>query len=156
MAKRGPQRRPSGVGNTKSSDKRPTGREVIGFVEKFLRIPDGPHAGQPLILAPWKKQEIHRIYDNPVATRRAIISTARKNAKTTLCGALLLNHLCGPSARNRPNTRLYSSGQSRDQAAAGSPVTIHTPWSASTARPRTSIRLPRQPFGWRIRASPCS
>ena len=117
MAKRGPQRRPSGVGNTKSSDKRPTGREVIGFVEKFLRIPDGPHAGQPLILAPWQKQEIHRIYDNPVGTRRAIISTARKNAKTTLCGALLLNHLCGPSARNRPNTRLYSSGQSRDQAA---------------------------------------
>ena len=117
MAKRGSQRRPSGVGNTKSSDKRPTGREVIGFVEKFLRIPDGPHAGQPLILAPWQKQEIHRIYDNPVGTRRAIISTARKNAKTTLCGALLLNHLCGPSARNRPNTRLYSSGQSRDQAA---------------------------------------
>jgi hypothetical protein len=38
MAKRGSRRRPSGVGNTKSSDKRPTGREVIGFVEKFLRI----------------------------------------------------------------------------------------------------------------------
>ena len=44
MAKRGSQRRPSGVGNTKSSDKRPTGREVIGFVEKFLRIPDGPRS----------------------------------------------------------------------------------------------------------------
>src|SRR5262249_22071091 len=116
-ARRDPQRRTSGVGNSKSSDKRPTGREVIGFVEKFLRIPDGPHAGQPLILAPWQKQEIHRIYDNPVGTRRAIISTARKNAETTFCGALLLNHLCGPSARNRPNTRLYSSGQSRDQAA---------------------------------------
>src|SRR5262245_5692869 len=98
-------------------DQRPSSREVIGFIEKFLRIPDGPYAGQPLILAPWQKQEIHRIYDNPVGTRRAIISTARKNAKTTLCGALLLNHLCGPSARNRPNTRLYSSGQSRDQAA---------------------------------------
>ena len=117
MAKRGLERLTSGAGNTKSSDKRPTGRGVIGFIEKFLRIPDGPHAGQPLILAPWQKQEIHRIYDNPVGTRRAIISTARKNAKTTLCGALLLNHLCGPSARNGPNTRLYSSGQSRDQAA---------------------------------------
>src|SRR5262249_4358630 len=117
MARRDPQRRTSGVGNTKSSDKRPTGREVIGFVEKFLRIPDGPHAGQPLILAPWQKQEIHRIYDNPIGTRRAIISTARKNAKTTLCGALLLNHLCGPSARNRRNSRLFSSAQNRDQAA---------------------------------------
>jgi phage terminase large subunit-like protein len=84
---------------------------------KFLRIPDGPSAGQPLILAPWQKQEIYRIYDNPVGTRRAVISTARKNSKTTLCAALLLNHLCGPSARNRPNTRLHSSAQSRDQAA---------------------------------------
>jgi phage terminase large subunit-like protein len=117
MAKRSRQRRMSGIRNTKSSDQRPTGREVITFIEKFLRIPDGPYAGQPLILAPWQKHEIHRIYDNPAGTRRAIISTARKNAKTTLCGALLLNHLCGPSARNRPNTRLYSSAQSRDQAA---------------------------------------
>jgi phage terminase large subunit-like protein len=108
-------RRASGV--TKSPDQRPTGREVIGFIEKFLRIPDGPSAGQPLILAPWQKQEIYRIYDNPIGTRRAVISTARKNSKTTLCAALLLNHLCGPSARNRPNTRLYSSAQSRDQAA---------------------------------------
>jgi phage terminase large subunit-like protein len=74
MAKRSQQRR----------DQRPSGREVIGFIEKFLRIPDGPYAGQPLILAPWQKQEIRRIYDNPIGTRRAIISTARKNAKTTL------------------------------------------------------------------------
>jgi len=87
MARRDPQRRTSGVGNTKSSDKRPTGREVIGFVEKFLRIPDGPHAGQPLILAPWQKQEIHRIYDNPVGTRRAIISTAEKRENDALWGA---------------------------------------------------------------------
>jgi phage terminase large subunit-like protein len=98
-------------------NQRPTGREVIAFIEKFLRIPDGPDAGRPLILTPWQQQEVCRIYDNPAGTRRAIISTARKNAKTTLCGALLLNHLCGPSARGRPNTRLYSSAQSRDQAA---------------------------------------
>jgi phage terminase large subunit-like protein len=100
-------RRASRAGNPKSSGKRPSGREVIGFIEKFLRIPDGPYAGQPLILAPWQKQEIFRVYDNPAGCRRHVISTARKNSKTTLCAALLLNHLCGPSARNRPNTRLY-------------------------------------------------
>jgi phage terminase large subunit-like protein len=102
---------------TSTTTQRPTGREVIAFIEKFLRIPDGSDAGRPLILTPWQQQELCRIYDNPAGTRRAIISTARKNAKTTLCGALLLNHLCGPSARGRPNTRLYSSAQSRDQAA---------------------------------------
>jgi phage terminase large subunit-like protein len=90
---------------------------VISFIEKYLRIPDGTSSAQPLLLAPWQQQEIHRICDGPNSCRRHIISTARKNSKTTFCAALLLNHLCGPSARNRPNTRLYSSAQSRDQAA---------------------------------------
>ena len=100
---------------TKPPDQRPTGHQVITFVEKFLRIPDGPNAGQPLILAPWQKQEIVRIYDNPV--RRAITSTPKKNGKTGLCAALLLNHLVGPSVRNCRNARLFSSAISRDQAA---------------------------------------
>ena len=105
MARRVPSRR----------DYRLTGREVNAFIEKFLRIPDGPYAGRPLILAPWQKQEIHRIYDGQV--RRAIISTGKKNGKTGLCAALLLNHLVGPSARNHRNARLFSSAMSRDQAA---------------------------------------
>ena len=41
----------------------------------------------------------------------------RKNAKTTLAACLLLAHLCGPPARNKPNSQLYSAAQSRDQAA---------------------------------------
>ena len=45
MVKRGSQRGRLGS----SSDQRPTGREVIAFIEKFLRIPDGPYAGQPLM-----------------------------------------------------------------------------------------------------------
>ena len=63
------------------------------------------------------KQEIRRIYDNPHGTRRAIISMGRKSAKTTLAACLLLAHLCGPPARNKPNSQLYSAAQSRDQAA---------------------------------------
>jgi hypothetical protein len=31
---------------------------VIAFIETFLRIPDGPCAGQPLILAPWQRAEV--------------------------------------------------------------------------------------------------
>jgi phage terminase large subunit-like protein len=88
MAKRGASR------VAKSSIQRPTGREVIAFIKKFLRIPDGPSAGQPLILAPWQKQEIYRIYDNPVGTRRAVISTARKNSKTAqrCCSTTFVAH----------------------------------------------------------------
>ena len=41
----------------------------------------------------------------------------RKNAKTTLAACLLLAHLCGPPARNKPNSQLFSAAQSRDQAA---------------------------------------
>jgi hypothetical protein len=52
----------------------------------------------------------------PAGTRRAIVSMGRKNAKTTLSACLLLAHLCGPPARNRPNSELYSAAQSRDQA----------------------------------------
>lgn len=44
----------------------------------------------------------------------AIISVGRKNAKTSLAAILLLVHLCGPEAR--PNSELYSSALSRDQA----------------------------------------
>jgi phage terminase large subunit-like protein len=40
----------------------------------------------------------------------------RKNAKTSLAACLLLAHLCGPPARNKPNSQLYSAAQSRDQA----------------------------------------
>ena len=80
-------------------------------------IPEGKYVGKKLELFEWQKTEIRRIYDNPHGTRRAIICMGRKNAKTTLAACLLLAHLCGPPARNKPNSQLYSAAQSRDQAA---------------------------------------
>ena len=99
-------------------DDRATGADVIAFVEATCFIPEGKDVGKRLKLYPWQKREITRIYDNPNGpTRRAIISMGRKNAKTTLSACLLLAHLCGPPARNKPNSQLYSAAQSRDQAA---------------------------------------
>jgi len=69
------------------------------------------------VLQDWQQELIRLIYDNPHGTRHAIISVGRKNAKTCLAACLLLNHLCGPSAKSRPNSQLYSAAQSRDQAA---------------------------------------
>jgi phage terminase large subunit-like protein len=94
-----------------------TAADVIEFIETVCFVPEGKFVGQPLRLQAWQKDILRAIYDNPAGTRRAIISMGRKNAKTTLSACLLLAHLCGPPARNRPNSELYSAAQSRDQAA---------------------------------------
>jgi phage terminase large subunit-like protein len=98
-------------------DDKVTAADIIAFIEQVCFIPEGKHVGKKLELFEWQKAEIRRIYDNPHGTRRAIISMGRKNAKTTLAACLLLAHLCGPPARSRPNSQLYSAAQSRDQAA---------------------------------------
>jgi phage terminase large subunit-like protein len=55
------------------------------------------------------------IYNNPHGTRRAILTRGRKNAKTTESAFILLLHLCGPE--HKANSQLFSTAQSRDQAA---------------------------------------
>ena len=100
-----------------ASPEKVTGADIIHFIETFCRVPEGPFVGKPLVLFDWQRREIERIYNNPHGTRRAILSVGRKNAKSTLAACLLLAHLCGPPARNRPNSQLYSAALSRDQAA---------------------------------------
>lgn len=87
----------------------------IAWIEARCRVPEGMHAGRPLKLRPWQREEVRRIYDNEHGTRMAVISFARKNGKTALAACLLLLHLCGPEAK--PNTQLVSAAQSREQAA---------------------------------------
>lgn len=94
-----------------------TGNDVIKFIHDNCFIPEGTHVGKQFLLDSWQQQEIRRIYDNPHGTRRAILSFARKNGKTSLAACLLLAHLCGPPARTHPNSQLFSAAQSRDQAA---------------------------------------
>ena len=100
-----------------ANDDKVTGADIITFIEQVCFVPEGRFVGTKLELFEWQKAEICRIYDNPHGTRRAILSMGRKNAKTTLAACLLLAHLCGPPARNKPNSQLYSAAQSRDQAA---------------------------------------
>jgi phage terminase large subunit-like protein len=89
--------------------------ENIEWIETHCRIPEGRDVGKPVVLRPFQKRFIKKIYDNPAGTRRAIFSVGRKNAKTSLSSFLLLLHLCGPEAKQ--NSQLYSAAQSRDQAA---------------------------------------
>jgi phage terminase large subunit-like protein len=67
-----------------------------------------------VVLRPFQRRWICRIYDNPAGTRRGIISVGRKNTKTATAAFLLLLHTVGPEAR--PNSQLFSAAQSRDQA----------------------------------------
>lgn len=85
------------------------------WIEKYCLIPEGRDVGKPVVLRPWQKDEIRKIYDNPHGTRTAIVSFGKKNAKTTLSAFLLLLHLSGPEAMR--NSQLVSTALSRDQAA---------------------------------------
>ena len=87
----------------------------INWIEEHCRIPEGKDVSKPVMLRPWQREELVRIYDNPAGTRRAILSFGRKNGKTALAAFILLLHLVGPEARQ--NSQLFSAAQSRDQAA---------------------------------------
>ncbi|WP_112312262.1 terminase large subunit [Pseudogemmobacter bohemicus] len=87
---------------------------VIDWIEKHLFIPEGAGVGKPFKLVKFQKEIIETIYDNPHGTRRAIISMARKSAKSTLTAALAIVHLVGPLAKR--NSSLYCAARTRDQA----------------------------------------
>jgi phage terminase large subunit-like protein len=87
----------------------------IRWIEEHCRVPEGAHVGKPLKLARFMRDDLRAIYGNPAGTRRAILSRGRKNAKTTEAALIVLLHLCGPEAV--ANAQLYSTAQSRDQAA---------------------------------------
>jgi phage terminase large subunit-like protein len=97
-----------------SEDREPRADDVVRWIEK-LYVPEGVKLGERFELAEFQVEILRAIYDNPHHTRRAILSMGRKNAKTTLCALIVLVHLCGPKAQ--PNSQLYSTAQSRDQAA---------------------------------------
>ncbi|GAA3928683.1 terminase large subunit [Luteimonas lutimaris] len=88
---------------------------ICRFVETYCLTPDGAGVGQPLRLAPFQREFIAAVYDNPAGTRRAFLTIARKNGKTGLIAALLLAHLVGPEAKQ--NAQLVSGAMSREQAA---------------------------------------
>lgn len=85
------------------------------FAEKYLRVPEGKLVGQPLHLAKFQEYFFYSVFDNPYGTRRAYLSKARKNAKTTTIAIILLCFLIGPEAML--NSQIVSGALSRDQAA---------------------------------------
>jgi phage terminase large subunit-like protein len=87
---------------------------AMAFAERHLIVSEGKLVGKPLKLAGFQEDFFYSVFDNPVPTRRAILSTARKNAKTGTIAILLLVFLVGPEAV--VNSRLSSGALSRKQA----------------------------------------
>jgi phage terminase large subunit-like protein len=90
------------------------GEEYIQWVQRYMRVPEGDYVGQPLVLRPFQRHIIRSTYDATPRPRYVIITMGKKNAKTTLSAVLLLLNICGPESK--PNSQLYSTGQSRKQA----------------------------------------
>ena len=91
------------------------GEKVIAFIHRHILVPEGEHVGKPVVLADFQKRFLLDIYDNPHITDTAILSMARKNAKTATIAFILLAHLVGPEAVQ--NSRIVSGAMSREQAA---------------------------------------
>ncbi len=87
---------------------------VIKFIETFCRVPEGALVGAPIRLEAFQRDFIADIYDNPVGTKKAYLSLARKNGKTALIACLVLVHLVGPEAQQ--NSQIVSGAMSREQA----------------------------------------
>lgn len=90
------------------------GERVIGFIEKHCIVPEGELIGQPVKLIEFQRKFILELYDNPHVTDTAILSIARKNAKTALIAFIVLAHVVGPEAVQ--NSRIISGAMSREQA----------------------------------------
>lgn len=94
---------------------RSRGERVIDFIEEYCVIPEGDKVGKPVVLADFQKLFIVDVYDNPAVTDTAILSEARKNAKTATIAFICLAHTVGPESVQ--NSRIISGAMSRDQAA---------------------------------------
>ena len=93
-------------------------QKVFDFIENLI-VPSGKGSGEPFVLQDFEKAFIRDIYD-PIKNgkrviRRAILSIARKNGKSTIIAALALVHLVGPEAIR--NGEIYTAATERDQAA---------------------------------------
>lgn len=94
---------------------RTRGERVIAFIEGYLVVPEGENVGKPVVLEDFQKSFILDVYDNPHVTDTAILSMARKNAKTATIAFLVITHTVGPEAVL--NSRIISGALSREQAA---------------------------------------
>jgi phage terminase large subunit-like protein len=90
---------------------------VIEFIER-LTVPSGRGQGRPFKLCKFQKYFLRDVYEPQAGgrrvVRRAVLSVARKNGKSSLIAGMALAHLIGPEAI--ANGEIYSAANDREQA----------------------------------------
>lgn len=87
----------------------------IAWIERNCFVPSGKDVGKPIRMRPVQRLLFRMAYSNVDPARRVIFSVGRKNMKTATSALINVLHICGPEAF--PNSELYSTALSRDQAA---------------------------------------
>lgn len=91
-------------------------RRNAAWLERHCYVPDGPKAGERLVLTDHQNEKLRRIYRNEDALPRTVIlSEARKNAKTAFASFIVLLHTMGPEARQFQ--QVVTAARVKDQAA---------------------------------------
>jgi phage terminase large subunit-like protein len=90
------------------------GEQIVAFAWHYLIVPEGPMVGESLRLEDFQIAFILAVFDNPVDTRFAYFSVAKRNGKTFLIAVILLAYLVGPLQST--NVRMCSGAMARDQA----------------------------------------
>ncbi len=85
---------------------------AVAFLEK-LKVPEGPHAGAPLRLAPFQQQFVSGALPEDVSL--AALSIGRGNAKTALSAGLALGSLLGRLGDRQPKREIVIGARTRDQ-----------------------------------------
>lgn len=103
-------------------------------------VPEGKWVGRQVVLTPAQREWLAKIYDTP--TSLFILTLPRKNGKTAFLAMILLLHLCGPEAKT--NSQLFSTAQSRDQAAIlyklAAKMVRMSPDLSSFVKPRDTVK----------------
>ncbi|CAM5476320.1 terminase large subunit [Frigidibacter albus] len=85
---------------------------VIEFLQT-LRIPEGPKAGEPLVLAEYQKRFVRGAM--PPGVMVALLSIGRGNAKTALASGIALGSVMG-AWDDQPKREIILAARNRDQA----------------------------------------
>ena len=85
---------------------------AANFLES-LTIPEGPNAGNPIVLAPFQREFVAGALAENIST--AILSIGRGNAKTALAAGIALGGLVGAWDR-QPRREILIAARTRDQS----------------------------------------
>lgn len=91
-------------------------RRNVRWIEANCYVPDGPKAGEPVVLTQHQRNQFRCIYQwEHRLPRHVLMSEARKNAKTSKAALIVLLHTMGPEAKRFQ--QVVTTARVKDQAA---------------------------------------